>query len=94
MVIHIQENNEDKIMNNYSVRFYVKCPSDGEIIQYNLLIFTDDVILVEHINTTLALIKTGYHEHIADNLYKRFRGCQILKATHQDVDITTTRGFN
>lgn len=78
-------------MNIYKASFYATCPSDNDIINYQLEICTDSIIWVEHIKTALSLIKSGYHETIADELHKRFRGYQTIVAIHQGVEITTIR---
>lgn len=79
-------------MNIYKKPFVVKCPSDNDMIIYNLEIHNDEMVRVEHINTAIALITEGYQENIADTLYDRFGGYQIITATHQGVEIVTERG--
>lgn len=80
-------------MNRYLRIFVVACPNNAEPIIYNLTIETQDrMIQVEHIVTATALIKQGYHEQIADELYRRFGGRQVLRAHHHGVDIETIRG--
>lgn len=78
-------------MNIYRHTFVATCPSDGESIIYRLEIKTTKVIMVEHIKTATDLIKTGYHEQIADQLYDRFGGEHKILATHQGVEIETIR---
>jgi len=79
-------------MNVYSRSFAAACPNNGEQIIYALRIETDDrMIQVEHIITATALIKEGFHEQIADQLFMRFGGRQTLKAHHHGVDIETVR---
>lgn len=78
-------------MNIYRHTFTASCPSDGETIVYNLEIRSLGVIMVEHIKTATALIKSGYHERIADELADRFGGDQTIIATHQGVEIETVR---
>ena len=48
--------------------------------------------MVEHIVTATRMIRTGYHETIADALHKQFGGSQVLMAHHHGVDIKTVRG--
>lgn len=79
-------------MNIYKKTFVVKCPSDNDMIVYDLEIHSDEMVRVEHINTAVALIAEGYQENIADTLYERFGGYQKITATHQGVEITTERG--
>lgn len=78
-------------MNIYRHTFTASCPSDGETIVYSLEIRSLGVIMVEHIKTATMLIKSGYHERIADELAERFGGDQTIIATHQGVQIETVR---
>lgn len=78
-------------VNIYRHIFVASCPSDGESIIYRLEIKSSKAIMVEHIRTATALIKAGYHEQIADELYERFGGEQRIVATHQGVEIETLR---
>lgn len=80
--------------NLYTRQFGATCPNNGELILYTLGIETDGrMIPVEHIVTATAMIKKGFHEQIADQLYARFGGRQVLQAHHHGVDIETRRGF-
>lgn len=79
-------------MNIYKKTFVVKCPSDNDMIIYNLEIHKTEMVRVEHINTATSLIDEGYQENIADALFERFGGYQKITAVHQDVEITTERG--
>lgn len=78
-------------MNIYRHTFTASCPSDGETIVYSLEIRSLGVIMVEHIKTATALIKSGYHERIAEELADRFGGDHTIIATHQGVEIETVR---
>jgi hypothetical protein len=79
-------------MNKYTRVFVASCPNNGEAIIYTLTIeVVGRMIPVEHIVTATALIKRGYHEAIADDLFQRFGGHQILRAHHHGVDIETVR---
>lgn len=77
--------------NTYRHTFTAACPADGEVIFYSLEIRSLAMILVEHIKTTTALIKQGWHEQIADQLAESFGGDQVIKAVHQGVEIKTVR---
>ncbi|MFY1021184.1 hypothetical protein [Ectopseudomonas khazarica] len=77
--------------NIYRHTFVAECPSDSDQIIYSLEIRSQSMIRVEHIRTATALIKHGYHEAIADQLYERFGGEQRITATHQGVEIETLR---
>lgn len=78
-------------MNIYRHTFAATCPSDGDTIIYSLEIRSLAVVMVEHIRTATALIKSGYHERIADELAERLGGDQTIKAVHQGVEIETVR---
>ncbi|SEE40083.1 hypothetical protein [Pseudomonas coleopterorum] len=78
-------------MNIYRHTFKATCPSDGDTIIYSLEIRSLAVVMVEHIRTATALIKSGYHERIADELAERLGGDQTIKAVHQGVEIETVR---
>ena len=78
-------------MNIYRHTFTAVCPSDGETIVYSLEIRSPIMIRVEHIKTATALIKSGWHEQIADELAERFGGDQVINAMHQGVQIETVR---
>ena len=51
-----------------------------------------DPITVEEIMAVCAEFEAEYHEEIADALFQRFGGVQILKAHHHGVDVETRRG--
>lgn len=78
-------------MNIYRHTFATKCPSGGETIIYSLEIRSPVMIRIEHLKTATALIKSGWHEQIADDLSERFGGDQQIKAVHQGVEIETVR---
>jgi hypothetical protein len=78
-------------MNIYRHTFSAVCPADGETIIYRLEIRSLVMIHVEHIKTSTALIKKGWHEQIADRLSEAFGGDQTIIATHQGVEIETVR---
>lgn len=79
-------------MNTYSAKFWATCPANGLQIDYSLTIKTRSMIRVEELQAHLEGIKSGFHEHIADELLKAFGGLQVLSATHHGVGITTERG--
>lgn len=80
-------------MNVYEKQFVSVCPNNSQSIIYQLRVETDDkTVMVEHINTACALFSRNYHEDIANSLFNRFGGRQVLKAHHHGVDITTVRG--
>ena len=78
-------------MNIYRFQFVATCPADGDAIVYTLEIRSLRMIMVEHIKTATALIKSGFHEQIADQLSDRFGGDQTILAVHQGVEIETVR---
>lgn len=77
--------------NIYKHWFVAICPNDGEHIYYRLQIRTPKTILVEHIRTATALIKKGFQEQIADQLFDQFGGDLRLFGTHQGVEIESVR---
>lgn len=81
-------------MNIYRFNFIARCPTNGKLISYAYELRKPDneKVLVEHIKTAAALLDSGFHEDIADILFSRFGGVQILKANHHEVDIETHRG--
>jgi hypothetical protein len=78
-------------MNTYRHTFAAVCPADGDMIVYRLGIKSSAMIHVEHIKSATALIKTGWHEQIADHLSDTLGGDQTIIATHQGVEIETVR---
>ena len=78
-------------MNIYTHTFAAVCPSDGETIIYTMEIRSIAMIRVEHIKTATALIKKGWHEHIADRLSESLGGEQTITAVHQGVHIRSVR---
>lgn len=78
-------------VNSYSHTFVASCPSDGSAIVYTLVVKSSRMLMVEHLITATSLIKTGFHEQIADLLHERFGGTQTIGAIHQGVFIETTR---
>lgn len=78
-------------VNIYRHTFIAACPADGDLIVYLLEIKTHQMLRVEHLRTSTALIKSGYQEQIADDLHARFGGEQRITATHQGVEIETLR---
>lgn len=80
--------------NEYSYAFNVICPSNEAQINYSLTMYTesDNVVMVEDLMAECAKFARGYHEAIAEALYKRFGGKQIIVAYHHGVNIRTVRG--
>lgn len=79
-------------MNIYRKSFTAACPNNGFIIAYFLEIQHRNVLMVEDINDATMERSSSYHEAIADELWERFGGVQVLKAHHHGVDIETIRG--
>jgi hypothetical protein len=77
--------------NIYKHTFVAECPSNHQPIVYQLTVTHDQMVRVEHITMACALIKRGFHEDIADQLFERFSGSQVLCAHHHGVDIETHR---
>ena len=77
-------------MNIYRHSFKAKCPNNGAMIDYLLLISSERMIMVEDIQRHTA-IDSGYHEAIADQLHAALGGRQRLLARHHGTDIETVR---
>lgn len=78
-------------MNIYRHRFNSTCPNNGATIVYRLEIQTRSVLMVEDIVAACAVPET-FHEPLADSLFEKFGGRQILRAFHHGVWIETRRG--
>jgi hypothetical protein len=79
-------------MNIYRHQFICTCPENSKPIIYQLEIQSEKVIRVEHIVLACDLYRQAFHEAIADSLFERFGGVQIMTAHHHGVDIETRRG--
>lgn len=78
-------------VNIYRHAFVVRCPANSRRVNYRLEIETLAVIMVEEI-ISACTIETGYHEVIAEQLFRQFGGAQTLTAFHHGVEIETRRG--
>lgn len=78
-------------MNKYTVKFFANCPNNGVRIEYTLTITVMKTIQVETLIDTTSKYDNWYHEDIADSLFERFKGQQVLTAFHHGVFIETTR---
>lgn len=78
-------------MNIYKLKFYAECPSDGEMIEYDWTIESDVMLKVELLKQSCRMIVSGYHENLADDLFKQYRKKQTIVAVHMGVEITTIR---
>jgi hypothetical protein len=78
-------------MNKYKTKFTSVCPVNHKKITYELEIRHTDKILVEDILETISKLLIGYHENIADELFKKFGGEQTLIANHHGVFSETER---
>lgn len=82
-------------MNIYRHTFSAPCVNNGLSIAYSLEIRTAWTIMVEDIVAECEAAKASerpYHETIADRLYAKFGGEQIMTAFHHGVGIETRRG--
>lgn len=79
-------------MNIYTHQFVCICPENSKPIIYKLEISKREMIRVEHILLACDLYQQAFHEKIADDLFNRFGGYQVLIAHHHGVDIETRRG--
>ena len=80
-------------MNKYAYQFAATCPANGDLIIYFIVIETEKRIFVEHIKTACAMWARGYHEDIADSLFKQLGGRQVISANHHGVEIETIRAL-
>lgn len=79
-------------MNRYSVKFKCVCPNNRKVINYTLVIESDEMIMVEELTQHIKdECSEGYHENIADELFNAFGGSQQLVAIHHGVLIETYR---
>lgn len=77
-------------MNIYTQRFRAKCPETERSVDYVLTVESSRMIMVEELQTTVEEA-SGYHEQIADRLFKLFGGRQRLVAHHHGTDVETIR---
>jgi hypothetical protein len=80
-------------MNTYRAKFSRHCPVNKALIFYSLEITCEDRIMVEDIETALAVLPDSVlHEDAAAALADALPGKQIIEALHGFVHITTERG--
>jgi hypothetical protein len=73
-------------------RFFSICPKTNARVEYKLTIESQEMIMVEDIQTAVATFEVGdYHEAIADELHSKFGGTQTLDAHHHGTDVRTLR---
>lgn len=80
-------------MNQYSIEFFAKCPSNDVRIKYSLVINTNALVMVEGILKVVEAntLQPVYHEKLADAFAVLLPGLQVMTAHHHGVDIETTR---
>ena len=79
-------------MNIYEVSISSLCPINGRPVDLHIRLETQNVVMVETLLSFLEDIKNNLHEELADKLYKKFGGKQVVKGFHHGVWITTERG--
>lgn len=80
------------VLNRYKTEFFCECPINNIRIHYFVEIETEEIIAVEElIDYINEHYKSGWHEHIADDLHTKFGGTQTMRADHHSVTITTHR---
>lgn len=81
-------------MNIYKTNFSCLCAKNSDTIQYSLEIVSERMIFVEDIESALSEYKNHsvYHEPMADKLYRKLGGKQIMIANHGGIVIETRRG--
>jgi len=67
-------------MNIYRHRFSATCPANGRIVEYALEIRAHRMILAEDVVKACGQVKRAYHEQIAETLYNKLGGFQVLTA--------------
>lgn len=78
-------------MNIYMTEFFATCPNNNIRVHYKWTLEADRVIEVEDLIDAVTLINRGFHEEIADQLYKEFGHKQILCAFHHGTFIKSIR---
>lgn len=78
-------------MNIYKTSFFSKCPINGDMVKYSITICASWLIKAEDIEAACNF-KNFFHEDIADELFGKFGGYQVIIATHRNVSIETQRG--
>ena len=78
--------------NIYAVKFFAICPVNCVQIEYDLVITSTQMIRVEELLNAVQKSGTAFHEDIADKLFEKFGGHQVMFAEHHGVSITTERG--
>lgn len=79
-------------MNIYRYQFVSQCPANDLHIIFHLEIHTNKMVMVDEIKDFTRTLAKQYHEPIADALYEKFGGYQVLVAKHHGVEIETRRG--
>lgn len=81
-------------MNIYRVNFSCLCAKNSDAIQYSMEIASERMIFVEDILSALSEYKSksAYHEPMADQLYRKLGGRQVITANHGGIEIETRRG--
>jgi hypothetical protein len=79
-------------LNIYRYTFTATCPVDGAAIEYRIHIEADSPIKAEQIVAECTFNQSEFHEGIADLLFEKLGGRQVLTATHTGVEIETRRG--
>lgn len=80
------------MVNKYTTNFFAICPVNKIRIEYELVIESTNLILVEELLSTVSSVDFCLHEKIADDLFNKYGGRQTLKAFHHGVLIETLRG--
>lgn len=77
-------------MNQYTIKFSATCPNDGAVIQYTMVVESNETIMVEDLIRSVRDL-TDYQEIIADSLFEQFGGKQIITGIHQGIKVVTRR---
>ena len=78
-------------MNIYTTEFFAFCPNNNIRIHYTWIVESKTLLKVEDLIEKVSSISKGYHEEIADELFKTFGQTQTMRAFHHGVHIETKR---
>ena len=79
-------------MNIYRLTFTAKCVHDNSLVEYAWTVHSGFTIMAEELRRIADGIREGLQEDIANQLFDRFGGQQVLVATHAaGVTIETLR---
>lgn len=78
-------------MNIYRHKFTAECPNNSRVVEYYFEVASERMIMAEDIVAACKVDKV-FQEPLADTLYDRFGGRQVMRAFHHGVWVETHRG--